>query len=243
MPNPKLTEQTAEILGYRPDDTQLLLPRDGQAWLQQQIGSGRRTSIGGAIAGAILDKDVRSGGHVLGMPGPPDVPVVLALTPAELVVVSTVAGFGRWKPTAVVASFRYESLGQVWHEQTQRTMYGVHLTMADGNHWEFSCPSGDMKKRYLPFEADLVWRIQRAGGGRTAPPPVQPVPGGAPQPGQQVPIPQPVQQQAAPPPQGAPQQPAQPPQQPAPPQPAQPPQQPWADPPGEYRDPWGNPRR
>jgi hypothetical protein len=246
MPNPKLAEQVAEVLGHAPDDAQLLLPRDGQQWLQNQMGGGRRkTSIGAAIAGAVLDKDVRTGGHVLGMPGPPEGPVVLALTPTELVVLSTVAGFGRWKPTAVVATFRYESLGQVWNEQTQRTMYGVHLTMADGNHWEFSCPSGDMKKKYLPFEADLVARIQRAGGGQGAPAPGAPgaqQPGApvAPPPGQPQPSQPGPQQLWQPGPQGRPpQQPGQT-QQPGPPQPGQ---QQWGDRPDGYRDPWGNPRR
>jgi hypothetical protein len=51
MPNPKLAEQVAEVLGHAPDDAQLLLPRDGQQWLQNQMGGGRRkTSIGAAIA-------------------------------------------------------------------------------------------------------------------------------------------------------------------------------------------------
>ncbi|MGO1562704.1 MAG: hypothetical protein ACTHW7_12875 [Actinomycetaceae bacterium] len=265
MPNPKLAEQVAQVLGYAPDDAQLLLPRDGQQWIQNQMGGGRRkTSIGAAIAGAVFDKDVRTGGHVLGMPGPPEGPVVLALTPNDLVVLSTVAGFGRWKPTAVVATFRYESLGQLWNEQTQRTMYGVHLTMADGNHWEFSCPSGDMKKKYLPFEADLVARIQRAGGGQGAPAPGAP---GAQQPGQVPGVQQPGAPVAPPPgqpqseqagpqqmwqpgPQGrSPQQPGQPQpgqpqpgqQQPGPPQPGQ--QEQWGDRPDGYQDPWGNPRR
>lgn len=170
MTNPKLVAQAGEILGHAPEDAVLLLPRDGAQWIAQSMDKGpKKFSIGSMVADSVMKNEVRPGGHVLGLPFPPENPVVWALTPTAAVCMDTVAGFGRWKPARVFASFDYAALDRVWHEKTGMNMFGVHVTMRDGNHWEFSIGKGELKKHYQAFEQELLARIARAGQGQGAP--------------------------------------------------------------------------
>ncbi|MGC5614816.1 hypothetical protein [Georgenia sp. Z1491] len=169
MSNAKLVAKVAEVLGYAPEDAVPMLPRDGQNWVAQSMDKGpKKFSVGSLVADAVIKTEVRPGGHVLGMPFPPEGPVVWALTPTAAVCIVARAGFGRWIPERVFASFDYSALDRIWHEQAGRSFYAVHVTMRDGNHWEFTVAKKELPA-YQAIEQQILGRIQRAGGGQAQP--------------------------------------------------------------------------
>ncbi|MGC5627688.1 hypothetical protein ACPYO6_05500 [Georgenia sp. Z1344] len=205
MANPKLAAKVTEVLGCAPEDAVLMLPRDGQNWVAQSMDKGpKKFSIGGLVADAIVKTEVRPGGHVLGMPFPPEGPVVWAMTPTAAICIDTRAGFGKWIPERVFASFDYSALDRFWHEKVGMAYYAVHVTMRDGNHWEFSIGKRDLPT-WQAMEQEINGRAQRAGGGQAPQGHGQPQGNGQPQGAPQgQPAGQPGQWQPGPP-QGQPQ--------------------------------------
>ncbi|MGO1509366.1 MAG: hypothetical protein ACTHW4_02215 [Actinomycetales bacterium] len=164
MANPKFVAKVGEVLGHAPEDAVVLLPRDGKNWLAQSMDKGpKKFSIGGLVADSVMSMEVRPGGHVLGMPFPPDGPVAWALTPAAAVCLTVRSGFGSFKPESVFASFEYGALERVWHEPIDKQFGAVHVTMRDGNHWEFTVTKKELAT-YQSIEQEINARIQRAGG-------------------------------------------------------------------------------
>lgn len=147
-PKPKELDALAPLLRVRPIDATLLLPRDGELWIAN-------FSPMSSLVNQALDRRPRPGGHVPNLPPPPPGACYLVLTLERLVVVTARASGLFWAPENVWASFNLPQISGLWHADQSFGYKQVHLTITDGNHWEFSTNRGSLK-RYQEFEATVL---------------------------------------------------------------------------------------
>lgn len=145
---PKDLEAIAQVLGAQPHDAIMLLPRDGQLWLE-----GMRPTSG--LVNRALDRMPKPGGHVPQLPPPPPEAAWLALTADRLVVLTAKSEFIKWVPTGVWAAFSFDQVAGLRTADAAMGFRQVHLTLTDGNHWEFTITRAD-RKRYAEFEAAVL---------------------------------------------------------------------------------------
>lgn len=159
-PKQKVLDQMAAFLGHPVVEAALVLPRDGYLWLMTQQASTKLLTQG------VFKARPSPGGHVAGMPAPPNAPAWLVLTETEVLVLRAKAQFVRWVPKQVWAVFKFSQILGLWIEDAKPTTYReVHLTLTDGNYWEFSVGEIELK-RFAEFAGKVLQAAGRQPGPR-----------------------------------------------------------------------------